>query len=85
MAVKVAVGGESLTELKKIDASIAEPPPRRFLRGGPSSLTEIEKGLGRKPSIPPGEVQRIVDATLRSKPKGTTTTVLTSIPTSLSG
>ena len=72
MAVKVAVGGESLTELKKIDASIAEPPPRRFLRGGPSSLTEIEKGLGRKPSIPPGEVQRIVDATFRSKPKGAT-------------
>jgi len=44
----------------------------RFLRGGPSSLVEIEKGRGRKPSIPPGKVQRIVDATLHSKPKGAT-------------
>jgi transposase len=44
----------------------------RFLRRGPSSLTEIEKGRGRKPSIPPGKVQRIVDATLHSKPKGAT-------------
>ena len=35
-------------------------------------MTEIEKGRGRKPSIPPGKVQRIVDATLHSKPKGAT-------------
>ena len=44
----------------------------RFLRAGPSSLTEIEKGRGRKPSIAPGKVRRIVDATLHSKPKGAT-------------
>ena len=139
MVVKVAVG-QSLTELKKIDASIAEPPTQygfpccpskpqflmahvdcqrsllwscvtakaqarsnpatikiviahrinqiakqlgvsrptvilwreRFLRGGPSGLTEIEKGRGRRPSIPPRKVQRIVDAKLHSKPKGAT-------------
>jgi hypothetical protein len=44
----------------------------RFVRGGPSSMTAIEKGRGRKPSIPPDEVQRIIDATLHSKPKGAT-------------
>jgi transposase len=44
----------------------------RFARGGPSSLTEVEKGRGRRPSIQPQEVQQIIDATLHTKPKGAT-------------
>jgi transposase len=44
----------------------------RFLHTGPPGLTEIEKGRGRKPSITPDKVQRIIDATLHSKPKGAT-------------
>jgi hypothetical protein len=37
MVVKVAVG-ESLTELKKIDASIAEPPPSTVFPAALQSL-----------------------------------------------
>jgi transposase len=44
----------------------------RFVLAGPSGLTEIEKGRGRKPSIAPDQVKRIIDATLHRKPKGST-------------
>jgi transposase len=42
----------------------------RFLREGPEGLWEVAEGRGRKPQ--PGLAQRIVEATLGSKPAGQT-------------
>jgi transposase len=45
---------------------------QRFARGGCAALTQIEAGRGRKASIPATKVQQIVEATLKSRPKGAT-------------
>ena len=45
---------------------------RRFATLGPPGLTEIQKGRGRRPSIVPERVEKIVHATLHTKPKGAT-------------
>jgi len=42
----------------------------RFEQGGLDSLWEVAPGRGRKPSIASRKIEAIVDATLRSKPKG---------------
>ena len=44
----------------------------RFARDGPKALTKIEKGRGRKPSIPPEKVKAIIEATLHRQPPGAT-------------
>jgi transposase/transcriptional regulator with XRE-family HTH domain len=44
----------------------------RFAQHGPQSLWEVAPGRGRKPIYGPEKIQSIVDATLRSKPKGMT-------------
>jgi hypothetical protein len=44
----------------------------RFARDGLDSLWEVASGRGRKPTYGPEKIQSIVDATLRSKPKGMT-------------
>ncbi|MFA5263161.1 MAG: IS630 family transposase [Opitutaceae bacterium] len=43
---------------------------RRFVAGGPESLWEVAEGRGRKPR--PGLAQKIVEATVSSKPDGQT-------------
>ena len=43
---------------------------QRFVAGGPESLWEVAEGRGRKPQ--PGLAQKIVEATVRSKPAGQT-------------
>jgi transposase len=45
---------------------------RRFLEGGPSALTEMKPGRGRKPVLSPQKVAAIVRATQHSKPVGQT-------------
>ena len=44
----------------------------RFEREGLDGLWEVAPGRGRKPTYGPEKIQSIVDATLRSKPKGMT-------------
>ena len=44
----------------------------RFAHEGLDSLWEVAPGRGRKPTYGPEKIQSIVDATLRSKPKGMT-------------
>src|SRR5262244_1463921 len=44
----------------------------RFASDGPKALTKIEKGRGRKPSIPPEKVKAIIEATLHRQPPGAT-------------
>ena len=44
----------------------------RFAQDGLDSLWEVASGRGRKPTYGPEKIQSIVDATLRSKPKGMT-------------
>jgi transposase len=44
----------------------------RFTQEGLDSLWEVAPGRGRKPTYGPEKIQAIVDATLRSKPKGMT-------------
>jgi transposase len=44
----------------------------RFLRDGLNSLWEIAPGRGRKATYGPDRVKAVLDATLQSKPKGTT-------------
>jgi transposase len=45
---------------------------KRFSSGGPSALTEIAPGRGRKRSISPDDVAAVVDATLQTKPADAT-------------
>src|SRR5580693_6361577 len=44
----------------------------RFEQEGLEALWEVATGRGRKPTYAPEKIQSIVDATLRSKPKGMT-------------
>jgi len=44
----------------------------RFNQEGPDSLWEVAPGRGRKPTYGPEKIHSIVDATLRTKPKGMT-------------
>ena len=44
----------------------------RFEQEGLEALWEVAPGRGRKPTFAPEKIQSIVDATLRSKPKGMT-------------
>jgi transposase len=44
----------------------------RFLGEGPSSLWEIARGRGRKPTYGPEQVKRILDATLQTTPQAQT-------------
>jgi transposase len=45
---------------------------KRFLNEGPDCLWEVAEGRGRKPTLTPQDIERIVDATLQSKPAGAT-------------
>ncbi len=45
---------------------------RRFAADGLAQFADVRPGRGRKPAIPPEKVQAIVEATLRTKPKGAT-------------
>ena len=44
----------------------------RFRRGGVESLWEIAPGRGRKPMFSAAQVQAVIDATLQTKPSGST-------------
>ena len=44
----------------------------RFLKSGAASLWEIAPGRGRKPTFSAEKVQAVIDATLQTKPKGST-------------
>ena len=44
----------------------------RFSEGGPAALTQVKAGRGRKASIAAAQVKRIIEATLKTKPKGAT-------------
>src|SRR5258708_12881740 len=45
---------------------------KRFISEGPDCLWEVAEGRGRKPTLTTEDVERIVDATLRTKPAGAT-------------
>src|SRR6266705_4481544 len=45
---------------------------KRFINEGPDCLWEVAEGRGRKPSLTPQDIERIVDATLQTKPAGAT-------------
>jgi transposase len=45
---------------------------KRFISEGPDCLWEVAEGRGRKPTLTPQDIERIVDATLQSKPAGAT-------------
>jgi len=44
----------------------------RFVSEGPDCLWEVAEGRGRKPILSPEDIERIVDATLQTKPVGAT-------------
>ena len=44
----------------------------RFVSEGPDCLWEVAEGRGRKPILSPEDIERIVDATLQTKPAGAT-------------
>src|SRR5205807_6641529 len=44
----------------------------RFRGGGPQALWEIAPGRGRKPSYDVMRIKAVIDATLQTKPKGST-------------
>jgi transposase len=45
---------------------------KRFIDEGADSLWEVAQGRGRKPTLTPQAIERIVDATLQTKPAGST-------------
>ena len=45
---------------------------KRFITEGSDCLWEVAEGRGRKPTLTPQEVERIVEATLQTKPEGAT-------------
>ena len=45
---------------------------KRFINEGSDCLWEVAEGRGRKPTLRPQDIERIVDATLRTKPAGAT-------------
>jgi len=45
---------------------------KRFVRAGSDRLWEVAEGRGRKPTVTPEEVEKIVNATLQTKPAGAT-------------
>ena len=45
---------------------------KRFVSEGPDCLWEVAEGRGRKPIFTPEDVERILDATLQTKPAGAT-------------
>ena len=44
----------------------------RFRSGGPGALWEIAPGRGRKPTYDASRIKAVIDATLQTKPKGST-------------
>ena len=45
---------------------------KRFSNEGPDCLWEVAEGRGRKPTLTPQDIERIVDTTLQTKPAGAT-------------
>jgi transposase len=45
---------------------------QRFCREGPDCLWEVAAGRGRKPQIPAGRIEDIINATLQTRPPGAT-------------
>jgi transposase len=45
---------------------------KRFVGEGPDCLWEVAEGRGRKPTLTAEDIERIVDATLQTKPAGAT-------------
>jgi transposase len=45
---------------------------KRFLSAGPDALWEVAEGRGRKPALAPEVIEKIVAATLQTKPPGAT-------------
>ena len=45
---------------------------KRFLTEGPDCLWEVAEGRGRKPALSQEAIERIVEATLQTKPAGAT-------------
>jgi transposase len=45
---------------------------KRFVSEGQDCLWEVAEGRGRKPRLTPEDIERIVDATLQTKPAGAT-------------
>ena len=45
---------------------------KRFINEGPDCLWEVAEGRGRKPTLTPRHIERIVHATLQTKPAGAT-------------
>ena len=45
---------------------------KRFINEGPDCLWEVAEGRGRKPALTPQRIEKIVDATLQTKPAGAT-------------
>ena len=73
--VLTAAEGRSAEEIAArldVDRKTAMLWRARFQRQGLDGLWEVAPGRGRKPTYGPEKIQSIVDATLRSKPKGMT-------------
>ena len=66
----LGLGDAKLAGELKINRHTCRLWRQRFVAGGPESLWEVAEGRGRKPQ--PGLAQKIVEATVRSKPAGQT-------------
>jgi len=64
------LGDRELAQELKINRHTCRLWRRRFVAGGPESLWEVAEGRGRKPQR--GLAQKIVEATVSSKPDGQT-------------
>ncbi len=74
IALLAAEGGSNLQVAHDLDTSRPTVTlwRRRFGEGGPEALTEIAPGRGRRVTYTAERVQRIVEATTQTKPRGAT-------------
>src|SRR5215210_3355974 len=70
MGKAAGVGDADLAQQLKINRHTCRLWRRRFVAGGPESLWAVATGRGRKPQL--GLAQKIVEATVKSKPAGQT-------------
>jgi len=73
--VLLAAAGESNSAIAR-ELSVSRPTVimwlKRFATGGPTALTEVKPGRGRKPTISAEKVKAIITATTQTTPAGET-------------
>jgi len=72
LAAATGAQNQEVAQVLEINPKTVAVWRTRFCREGTDCLWEVAEGRGRKPTLTPEDVERIVDATLQTKPAGAT-------------